>query len=447
MNRKIPEFLSKIEERKADVCVVGLGQVGLPTALIFADAGFNVTGYDINEKIVHILNQGKSHFSEPGLDKLLNDCVAKKRFKATADFPKALKESDVVILCVPTPLSSENRPNLDFLENACKTMVKNPLKDKLIVIESSIPPGTTKNLVVPIMKQNKHELNKDFWIVYIPERLAPGYAIEEIAKTARIIGAHDQTGAEIARALYKNIIKNDIFVTDVEVAETSKLVENTFRDVNIAFANELAQICESLKIDVMEVIRVANTHPRVHVHHPGVGVGGPCIPKDPHLLIRPYFGLGIDLKVIPNAREVNESMPHHLVALTDRALAQKKKTLRGSNILCLGVTYKGNVSDTRNSPAETVIHTLLKSGAHVFAYDPYSEETFGAKKAKDIFEHLKSMDVIVFLTEHDEFKELDLIELKSRAKADVILVDGRRIFNLARIKAAKLHYVAVGLGS
>lgn len=442
----IPKFLSKIEERKTDVCVVGLGQVGLPTALIFADAGFNVTGYDINEKVVHLLNQGQCHFSEPGLKKLLRECITKKRFRATLDFTQALKFSDVVIICVPTPLSSDNRPNLDFLEKACKTLVKKSLKDKLIVIESSIPPGTTRKLLFPILKKNKHELGKDFWVVYIPERLAPGNAIEEIGKTARIIGSHDPVGAEIARSLYKNVIKNEILVTDVDVAETSKLVENTYRDVNIAFANEVAQVCEELKIDVMEVIRVANTHPRVQVHRPGVGVGGPCIPKDPYLLISPYDGLKVNLKVIPEAREVNESMPKYFVRKTELALSSLYKTLKKSSLVCLGVAYKGNVSDTRNTPAEDVIRYFVKAGAAVYVYDPYSDETFGGKRSKNIFEHLKSADAIIFLTEHDEFKNINLAEIKKHTKPDVILVDGRRIINPQKAKELKLHYVAVGLG-
>ncbi len=447
MAHPIPKFLKKIEERRITVCIVGLGQVGLPTALMFADAGFTVTGYDINEKIVTILNTGKCHFNEPGLNSLLAECVAKKRFRATSDFPKALKEADVVIICVATPLGDNNRPNLDFLKNACGMLVKNPLKDKLIVIESSIPPGTTKNLVVPILNKNRHRVSKDFWVVYIPERLAPGQAIEEIARTARIIGSYDSVGAEMARALYKNVIKNEIVLTDVNVAETSKLVENTYRDVNIAFANEVAGICEELKIDIMEVIRVANTHPRVHVHTPGVGVGGPCIPKDPHLLISPVGGLDAPLNVIPRARQVNEAMPDHFVSLISDALLKKKKSVKGSTILCLGVTYKGNVSDQRDSPAEKVIGSLISQGANVYAYDPFAPGVFNAKRAKSLMEHLKSADAIVILTDHDEFKNADWAKLSKQFKSGAVFADGRRILSPETAKKLKINYIAVGYGS
>ncbi len=446
MNRKIPLFLGKIEERKADVCVVGLGQVGMPTALIFADSGFNVTGYDINEKIVNQMNRGVCHFSEPGINELLKECLEKKRFRASIDFKKTLASSDVVIICVPTPLSAENKPNLDFLADACRTLAKNPLKDKLIVIESSIPPGTTRNLVIPILRKNKYKLDKDFWVVYIPERLAPGKALEEISKNSRIIGSYDAVGAEIARALYKNIIKSDLLITQVDVAETSKLVENTYRDVNIAFSNETAKICEQLGIDVMEVVRVANTHPRVHVHVPGVGVGGPCIPKDPYLLISPYLKLNLDLDVIPRARAVNEAMPLHLVSLTEKALKEGGISFSDATVLCLGVAYKGNVSDTRNTPAEDVVRALLDAGSKVSAYDPFTDETFGAKKCRNLDEGVKSADAVVILTDHDEFRLLDLAKLKKLMKRNAVLVDGRRIYSPAKVKSAGIRYVAVGLG-
>ena len=447
MSHPVHKFLKKIEERKITVCIVGLGQVGLPTALLFADAGFTVTGYDINEKIIHTLNAGRCHFNEPGLNALLSQCIAKKRFRATSDFPRALKESDVVIICVATPLGSNNRPNLDFLKNACGMIAKNPLKDKLVVIESSIPPGTTRNLVAPILRKNRHALGKDFWVVYIPERLAPGQAIEEIARTARIIGSYDATGAEMARALYKNVIKNDIVVTDVNVAETSKLVENTYRDVNIAFANETAKICESLGIDIMEVIRVANTHPRVHVHTPGVGVGGPCIPKDPHLLISPVGGKELDLKVIPQAREVNDSMPEHFTDQVEKALLRGKKRISGASVLCLGVTYKGNVSDTRDSPAQAVIQALRVRGAEVSAYDPISTDVFGAKRVKTLSEGIKQADAVLILTDHDEFKKLDWKKVGRQLKKSAILADGRRIVPQDAAKALKDRFIAVGYGT
>lgn len=378
--------------------------------------------------------------------KLLKDCLQKKRFKATTDFPKALKSSDVVILCVPTPLSQNNQPNLDFLENACRMLSKNSLKNKLIVIESSIPPGTTRNLVVPILKRSHYEPNKDFWVVYIPERLAPGQAIEEIAKTARIVGAFDTTGSEIARALYKSVIKNEIVVTDVSIAETSKLVENTYRDVNIAFANEIAQICEQLKIDAMEVIRVANTHPRVHVHTPGIGVGGPCIPKDPHLLISPFQGISLNLQVIPKARDANVAMPGHFVNLIKASLLKQGKSLKNSNVLCLGISYKANVSDSRDTPAEPVIRSFLKHGANVFVYDPNSPETFGAKRSKSVFEHMKTADVVAILTDHDEFKKIPLNQLKKSIKPGAIIADGKRMIPSSKAKELKLNHVAVGLG-
>lgn len=446
MPHPVPKFLKKIEERNVTICIVGLGQVGLPTALLFADAGFTVTGYDVNEKIVHALNSGRCHFNEPGLDSLLSQCIAKKRFHATTDYPRALKESDVVIICVATPLGQNSRPNLDFLKNACAQLAKNPLKDKLIVIESSIPPGTTKNLVVPILKKNRHQVSRDFWVVYIPERLAPGQAIEEIARTARIIGTQEPIGAEMARALYKNVIRNEILVTDVNVAETSKLVENTYRDVNIAFANEVAQICEALKIDMMEVIRVANTHPRVHVHTPGVGVGGPCIPKDPHLLISPVGGMDLELSVIPQARQVNESMPARFLELVERALGKKGKSLKGSTIVCLGVTYKGNVSDTRDSPAEAVIASLIHKGAVVYAYDPFAAGTFGAKRTRSLTEHWKSAEAILILTDHEEFKKIDWKKMKAALKPGALIADGRRIVSPALAKSLKLDYLAVGYG-
>ncbi len=435
-------LISKIENCEAKICVIGLGQVGLPTALTFCQSGFDVTGHDINKDLLSSLNQLKAPFEEKGLDELLKSCIASDRFHTNPSAKDSIRNADVVIVCVATPLTSGIMPDLSYLEKACLSISEISLENKLVIIESSIPPGTFKGLVLPILEK-RSKLGKDFWAAFVPERLAPGIALSEIKTTPRVIGYADEESSKITTSLYRKMITAQVVSTPVEVAEISKLVENAFRDVNVAFANEIGLICENYGIDVSELTKVCNSHPRVKLLQPGPGVGGPCLPKDPYLLLNPPGKKKIESKIIIDSRKINDNMPFHVVDLVINAVTEHGKKISETTVLVLGVSYKANVSDTRFSPSKDIVEQLGKNGCNVIVYDPKSIETFGGKRTENIWNSMSQSDVLVIVTDHDDFKSLDLDKIKQTMKTPII-VDTRRIFSSTMAEELGIKYISVG---
>ena len=439
------ELTDKIRRRTARLVVVGLGHVGLITASVFADAGFQTIGVDIKREIVEMASSGKSHIREPGLDELFGRAVKDRRLKTTMNTEQAMKEADVGIVCVQTPITKNKKPNQTYIQKACEAIAQGLSKGKLVVVESTVSPGMTKNLVVSTLEKGSGlKCGEDFWLAHCPERIAIGNAIQDFAKNVRIVGGYNPESAEIAVELFRTVTKGEILTTDCTSAEIAKVAENTFRDVNIAFANELAMICEQLGVDVMEVIRLANTHPRVNIHKPGGGVGGSCLTKDPYLLLRPFGEKRYKSNLIEPSRELNEYMPDHTVELLVKALRKAGKDVKTSKIVILGVAYKGEVNDTRNSPAERIVHQLMKLGVEVVVYDPYCEESFGAKKAEDIMGAVKRADGILIVTDHRMFKDLELKKIKALMNKNPAIVDGRRIVNPMEARNQGFIYVGIG---
>jgi UDP-N-acetyl-D-mannosaminuronic acid dehydrogenase len=430
-----------IEKKSANIGVIGLGQVGLPTALSFCNVGFSVIGNDLNQSLLQKLSQGKSPFEERGLDNLLKSCIESKKFIVETSFEKAINESNIIIICVPTPLGDGIKPDLSALENVCNSLSTLELNEKLIIIESSIPPGTMENTVLPIIQK----INKNCMIAFVPERLSPGQAFSEIRTTPRIIGYIDKISGELTKLLYGHLVTSKIFLTHAKVAEISKLVENTFRDVNVALANEISLICEKYDIDFLELQNVCNSHPRVNLLDAGPGVGGPCLPKDPFLLLNPSNSDTISSEIIESARKTNDSMPKHVVEITKSALAKAGKSLSESKISVLGVTYKANVSDVRLSPAKEIVSKLLESSNNVIVYDSQTSESFGAQKNTDLWNSISDSDALIIVTNHDEFKSLDLNKIKSKMNTPII-VDTRRIFDSNQAEEIGMMYYAVGYG-
>lgn len=428
-----------IETKSVKIGIIGLGQVGLPTALSFCDVGFSVIGNDLNKTLLQKLSQGDSPFAELGLDNLLKSCIESKRFTLDANFQKTIADSNIVIVCVPTPLDDGIKPDLSVLENVCKSLSELPLNEKLIIIESSIPPGTMENIIIPLIQK----MNKNCWVAFVPERLSPGQAFSEIKTTPRIIGYLDKSSGELAKSLYEKLVTSKIFLTNVKVTEISKLVENTYRDVNVALANEISFICEKYDIDFLELQKVCNSHPRVNLLDAGPGVGGPCLPKDPYLLLNPPNSETINSKIIESARKINDYMPNHIIKIAKFGLERVSKSLSNSKVLVLGVSYKANVSDVRLSPAKDIISRLVESCAQVTVYDPKSSESFGAKKSNDLWESISGSDVLILVTDHDEFKNLNLQEIKSKMNTPII-VDTRRAFDSSAAEKIGIMYYAVG---
>lgn len=442
MSEKYRYLLELIESKRAKLGIVGLGQVGLPTALSFADAGFSVTGNDVNKNLLDGLAKGAIPFEEEGLVDLLHKCLQNNKFHTVEKTEELIRECDVIIVCVPTPLTEHVRPDMSYLENIMQILANSFLEGKLVIIESSIPPGTFEDMILPHL-QKKNMLGNNVWAAFVPERLAPGSATREIRTTPRVIGFHDIASGHLAQSLYKKMISGQVITTDVRIAEISKLVENTYRDVNVALANEVSLICEIYGIDFKELQTVCNSHPRVNLHSAGPGVGGPCLPKDPYLLLNPHGGNTIESKIIQHARNVNDSMPRRVVDLIASGLSFHGKSLSDSKIGIWGVAYKANVSDTRFSPAKMVISELIRQGSHVIVFDPYAQESFGGTKVSDMWGAVEGSDALVIITDHNTFRNADLDSIKSKLSTPVV-VDTRRMFDGNLARSISLTYLAIG---
>ncbi len=313
-----------------------------------------------------------------------------------------------------------------------------------MIVVSTVPPRTMKDVVVKILEEKSGlRCGVDFWLAYCPERITPGKMLQELSKGDRIVGTFDADSATVAVNLLKTVTSGHLSITDCGSAEVAKLAENTFRDVNIAFANELALICEQARVDVKEVIRLANTHPRVRIHSPGCGVGGPCLVKDPYLLLSAKGDDG-KLGIVEASRKLNDSMPSHTIRLLVRALREAGKEVKNSKVAVLGVAYKGETDDATNSPAEQIIRELKKLGAMVVVHDPFSTEEFGAMRSRDLWKAIQGTDCLVAATAHEAFRGLDLKRVKALMTERPVILDGRLVFEAE--EARKLGFIIYGIG-
>ncbi|NJE06201.1 nucleotide sugar dehydrogenase [Thermococcus sp. M36] len=407
----------RIEKRTAEIAVIGLGYIGLPTAIMFANAGFKVIGYEIRKEVVEKINSGEAHIVEPEINELLQRAVGNGRLRATSN-PKEIRDKDVYIICVQTPLKEDTTPNLEYLENAVRTVAGVMKKGSLVIIESTVPPLTTVKMAKLIEEITGFKPGEDFYMVHAPERVMPGRIFKELVYNSRIFGGITPESAELAEKLYRSFVKGQTFKTSSTVSEVVKLMENTFRDVNIALANEFAYLAHQYGIDVFEAIELANTHPRVRIHLPGIGVGGHCLPKDPHLLVWPARD---DFGLIRLAREINDGMPLLAKDLLFEALRIANMPPQEAIVAVLGLAYKGDSDDTRNSPALAFIEEIKDDVAEVRTYDPFVGGTHGSLE-----DALEGADAVVIATDHTEFRSLDWKEL-GRLMRTRILVDGRHI--------------------
>ncbi|MGQ4834353.1 MAG: nucleotide sugar dehydrogenase [Candidatus Asgardarchaeia archaeon] len=440
-------LLEKIENKTAKITVIGLGYVGLPTALILANAGYHVFGLDINEKIVITIKNKESPTNEPGLKELIEKLLKNGKFKVTTEYEKALSNVDIVIYIVNTPLGENKLANLTFLEKAVSDSAKYIRKGMLLVIGSTVPPKTTESIVKKIIETKTGlRAGMDFWLAYCPERIAPGKAIKELTENNRLAGGIDEKSTELAYRLLSKITKGKVIKTTALVAEISKLAENTFRDVNIAFANELALICEQLGADVIEVIKCANTHPRVNIHKPGNGVGGPCLTKDPYFLINSIDKNKLPTDLINASRKINDYMPRHTVELLEKALLKYGKNIRDSTIAIFGLAYKGNVDDIRESPALKIIKLVKKRGATVKLMDPYVKKWERNDISQDPISTAKNTDAIIIATDHNIFLNLNFDKIR-RAMNIPIIIDSKRILSEKELKSLGFEYIGIGKGN
>ena len=391
------------------IAVFGLGHIGLPTAALFARAGFDVTGVDISTETVEKVNIGKSPVREPGLDELVAEVVGKGKLRATIDGVSAAEESNVMVVVVPTPVNSDNTSDLSAVISATETISEGLKKGDLVIIESTVPPGACENVVLPILEKTGLRASGDFGLAYTPERALPNNTLHEMQNNARVIGGIDGKSADMAAQLYGKVTRGEVIVVDdIITAEMVKLMENTYRDTNIALANELAVICESLGIDAIKAIEAANHHPRVNLHTPGPGVGGHCLSIDPYFIVEMAEKHGVPARLIRTAREVNESMPFHVLDIIRDALESAGRDLKGSRVGVLGVAYKGDVADARETPTRPLVAALISEGAEVVVNDPHVDPVLIKKMGVEpvSLEEALESDCVVLMTDHSEYLEI-----------------------------------------
>ncbi|RJT29423.1 nucleotide sugar dehydrogenase [Mesorhizobium waimense] len=406
----LEKLINRIRTRDYTIGIMGLGYVGLPLAMISLDAGFKVIGFDIDASRVALLNRG-----ETGIDHLpgaaIKVAVDSKRFRATSDFAD-LREPDAILIAVPTPLTKNREPNLSFVENSASAIAERLRPGQLVVLESTTWPGTTREVVQPLLEATNLSLGKDFFLAYSPERVDPGNDVHTTATVAKVIGADDPWSLQVAKELYDQIIVQTVPVASTATAEAVKLTENIFRSVNIALVNELKVIFDRMGIDVWEVIEAAKTKPFGYMaFYPGPGLGGHCIPIDPFYLTWKAREYEVTTRFIELAGEINTNMPHYVVARLAEALDQRaSRGLSGSRILVIGMSYKKNVGDTRESPSLKLIDIMERRGAVVDYHDPYVPEipgtreygTLAGRPSVDICaSSLASYDAVVISTDHD----------------------------------------------
>jgi nucleotide sugar dehydrogenase len=445
VNRVYNKIFEKIKTRSAKICIVGLGYVGLPTAIFFAEKGFDVIGVARNEKKINLINKGITTIGELNLDHKLSKVIDDKKLYATSDLKWATEESDIIISIVPTPVDKFKDPDLTPIISSGEEIAKGLSKCKLVVLESTVYPGVTEEILQPILEKSGLKAGLDFGLAYCPERYNPGDGKHSIENVARVVGGITPEWAEITKELYQIIINEDIKVLrNIKTAEAAKVIENTQRDLNIALMNELAMIFERLNIDIMDVIDGAETKWNFNVYYPGCGVGGHCLPVDPYYLVKKAKELGYHSKVIAAGRTINDNMPIHTLNLIQDALNEHEMSLKNSKIVILGFSYKENVGDTRESPALTLIKHLQWKGADVTVVDPYVEDTknYGVLN-QDLYSALEDADAMVLMTGHNEFKSIDFERAKNLMKIP-ILVDGRRIFSPDELRSIGFSYNGIG---
>ena len=423
------ELQEAIKRCRAKIAVVGLGHVGLPTSALFAKAGFFVVGIDVKKELVKQVNLGNCPLPEPGLPELVKTLAKSGQLRAEMDTALAVKSANVVIIVVNTPANGSVGADLTSFKEACEAVGKGLQRGTLVIVISTVPPKTTEELVVPILeKQSKLKVGYDFWVAYSPEQATPTKILDEMQSQNRIVAGINSESTDLAEALFRKIVNGKIVkINQPAVAELAKILQNIYRDVNIALANEVALICDKLGIDTHEAIELANLHPRVHFHKPGAGVGGPCLPKDPLFLIENAKEVGFEPRLIELARQINNEMPSQVIRLTLEAFSQAKKSIAEAKIAVLGVTYKGNVNNVVASPAKPIIQELLKLGTKVFVHDPYCKETFGGKRVETIEDALIDADGAIIVTDHSVYEQLDIDYLTGFMKNYTIIIDARGI--------------------
>jgi len=446
------DIRTSIKSGALTIGVYGLGWMGLPIACLFAEAGANVIGVDVNRYVVETVNGGRSHVEEPELQKLLKKHVKAKRLVATDNVGEAAFKSDVIVIVVPTLIDGRKVPDYSAVGKVCKSIGLRLRKGCLVIFESTVGPGTTEGLVKKtIERASGLKAGSDFGLAYSPIRASAGSVLRDVQSYPRVIAGLNEDSLKATSAVLSTIITGKLIeVQDVKTAEAVKLFENVYRDVNIALANELAIFCERAGIDFEEAKEIANTQPFSHIHTSSIGVGGHCIPQNPYFLIEEADSVGVKLALSKAARKINDEMPKHAVDLVIGGLRARRKTLRRARIAVLGVSYKANVKEARASPVHQVIRMLMKKGAKVVVYDPYFSadeiREMGYNSADSLWQAVDSVDCVFFAVAHAKFRSLEIDDIGRFVKKPILLVDGCHILDFKDVKRKWVVYREIGCG-
>lgn len=410
-----------------EICIIGLGYIGLPTAAMFASHGVKIMGVDLHQYICDTINEGKIHIEEPYLDQIVKQSVLRGMLSASTRVEKCKN----YIIAVPTPIAENKRADLSCVVNAAMQVYPLLEPGNLVILESTVSPRCTEDILVPLLEKSGLKAGVDFYVAHCPERVLPGKIIYELEHNNRIIGGITIESAIKARDLYSTFVKGEMFITDATTAELCKLMENTYRDVNIALANELAMICEKLGINSWEVVKYANKHPRVNLHQPGPGVGGHCLAIDPWFIVESTPEIA---KIIELSRIVNDSMPMYVSIKVEKLLK------KGSKIVILGCTYKPDVDDMRESPIMKLVEILEKQ-YHINIVDPFIK-----KYNNNVYEVCNDADLVILGVNHKQFSTIDF-QVLSKVVKNKLFLDTRNFFNKARVEDGGFKYILLGDGS
>ena len=428
--------MKKGGSKKTVVTVIGIGYVGLPLACIIAKKGYETFGLDLNEKAVNLVNKKTSPFKDEFVTKNLKGT----KLVATTD-PAVLKKTDIAIICVPTPVDEKNLPVFKPLEGAIKSIVENFKKGMLVVVESTINPGVCEEVVLPMFESKGLEVGKDFFLSHCPERINPGDPKWNVSNINRCVGGVTDKCLKKSLDFYRSVIAAKITpMKSIKEAEATKTIENAFRDVNIAFVNELAKSFDKMNIDLLDVIKGASTKPFAFMpHFPGCGVGGHCIPVDPYYLIEKARRVGFEHDFLKLARRINTNMPRYAVKVLARELNEIEKSVKGTKIGILGVSYKANIDDTRDAPFFDIKKELKERKAKIEIFDPFVERENTVKSLKEL---LEKVEVLFLVTAHEKFREVTAKMCKQ--KGIKLLIDGRNFFDKEVFQKAGIRYKGIG---
>ena len=431
------------------VCVVGIGRIGLPSALSFAKSGLTTIGVDINESLVQKINDDNFPLEdEPGYEEIFHDVIKNKTFSATTKIEEGITKSNLILLSLPTPMDENNIPDYSALKNVAKQLSQLLQPNSLVIVESTIEPGIIEDEMINLISDNDRlDAEKNFFIGVCPENANPGEILHDFTNLPRLVGGINQDISKVIQLIYSFVFGVELIeMPDCKTANAVKLTTNVFRDVNIAFVSELSLMFEKLGIDTMKVLEAAKKKYNFQVHYPGAGVGGPCLPINSNQLLNTAKRLGTNLSIIESGRKINEKMPEHVISLTLDAFNECNKTIQDSSILILGISYKPDVKDIQLTPAEQVINKLQDLGVKIHIYDPYfkSKKVFGITVAENIENVISTVDASIILTAHDEFKKIE-IALFSKM-LNPILIDTRGIIDPLLAKNEKLIFRGLGRG-